>query len=388
MSIPLLRFNAFSDEWNEKRLDELLCERHDIRKISDEYPQLSFTIEEGVINPNNRKTNKRDFLIKDKDNKKYLATELGDIIYNPSNIVFGAIHTNKYSKGCVSPIYKIFSTNQDSSFMGLLLRRSSFLKKLSNLTEGTVIKLKSLKVDDFLNVVVCIPEDLEEQQKISSFFNEIDNYISLNEEKLIELQSLKKSLMQKMFPKLGEVVPEIRLSGFDEEWKETTLGELLKYEQPQKYIVKNTDYSDEYNIPVLTAGQSFILGYTNETEGIKEATSEKPIIIFDDFTTSSHLVNFSFKVKSSAMKLLTPANEQGNIVFLYNILNNVGYKPSAHERHWISKFSNFIVLVPSLEEQQKIGSFFKELDNRIELQKQKLDKIKEYKKGLLQQMFC
>ena len=262
---------------------------------------------------------------------------------------------------------------------------TDFNKKLKEMSAST--SMPAVNFGALNNLTFSIPS-YEEQQKIGSFFSEIDNLISLNEEKLTELQNLKKSLMQKMFPKDGEVVPEIRLSGFDEEWEETTLGELLKYEQPQKYIVKNTDYSDEYNIPVLTAGQSFILGYTNETEGIKEATSEKPIIIFDDFTTSSHLVNFSFKVKSSAMKLLTPANEQGNIVFLYNILNNVGYKPTAHERHWISKFSNFIVLVPSLEEQQKIGSFFKELDNRIELQKQKLDEIKKYKKGLLQQMFC
>ena len=86
-------------------------------------------------------------------------------------------------------------------------------------------------------------------------------------------------------------------------WEVKTLGECLTYEQPTKYIVKNTQYSDEYEIPVLTAGKSFLLGYTNDTENIFTQT---PVIIFDDFTTSNKYVDFSFKVKSSAMKILRP----------------------------------------------------------------------------------
>ena len=86
-------------------------------------------------------------------------------------------------------------------------------------------------------------------------------------------------------------------------WKDYELGELLSYEQPTPYIVNSTDYSDKYSTPVLTAGKSFILGYTNETTGIYDAL---PVIIFDDFTTTSQYVNFPFKVKSSAMKILTP----------------------------------------------------------------------------------
>ena len=85
------------------------------------------------------------------------------------------------------------------------------------------------------------------------------------------------------------------------EWKEYTLGELLQYEQPTAYIVKSTDYNDNYKTPVLTAGKTFILGYTNERQGVYD---ELPVIIFDDFTTASQYVNFKFKVKSSAMKIL------------------------------------------------------------------------------------
>ena len=90
------------------------------------------------------------------------------------------------------------------------------------------------------------------------------------------------------------------------EYKEYELGELLYYEQPTPYIVESTDYNDTYETPVLTAGKSFILGYTDEKEGIYD---QLPVIIFDDFTTASQYVNFKFKVKSSAMKILTPVTE-------------------------------------------------------------------------------
>ena len=142
---------------------------------------------------------------------------------------------------------------------------------------------------------------------------------------------------------------------------------MLKYEQPQAYIVGSTEYSDKYEIPVLTAGQSFILGYTDETIGIKNASVEQPVIIFDDFTTSSHYVDFPFKVKSSAMKILTLENNDDNIIFIFNVLQNIKYVPVSHERHWISTFSKFEFAKPSDVEQQKIGTYFNELDNLITL---------------------
>ena len=116
--------------------------------------------------------------------------------------------------------------------------------------------------------------------------------------------------------------PKLRFKGFTEDWEQRKLGETLKYEQPGAYIVDSTDYDDSYETPVLTAGQSFILGYTNETDGIKNASHDNPVIIFDDFTTSSHFVDFPFKVKSSAMKLLTLKDESDDIYCINNILKN------------------------------------------------------------------
>ena len=181
--------------------------------------------------------------------------------------------------------------------------------------------------------------------------------------------------------------PQIRFAGFTDAWEQRKLGDLLEYEQPTKYIVKSTDYDDSFETPVLTAGQSFILGYTNETDGIKESSDENPVIIFDDFTTGSHYVNFPFKVKSSAMKLLSLKSGDEDFYFVYNTLKNIKYVPQSHERHWISKFSEFDVSVPSYEEQAKIGGYFKQLDNLITLHQRKLELLKDTKKSLLQKMF-
>ena len=143
---------------------------------------------------------------------------------------------------------------------------------------------------------------------------------------------------------------------------------MLIYEQPTKYIVENTNY-EQSGIPVLTAGKTFILGYTQENFGIKQANKNNPVIIFDDFTTSSHLVDFPFKIKSSAMKILKENPNKGDLYFLFNSLNNIRYEPQSHERHWISKFSEFEIFTPSLPEQQKIGALFKQLDRLITLHK-------------------
>ena len=123
----------------------------------------------------------------------------------------------------------------------------------------------------------------------------------------------------------------------------------------------------------MTAGRSFILGYTDEDFGIKEASEKNPVIIFDDFTTSSHYVDFPFKIKSSAMKLLTLNNPKDNIHYAYNVLKNICYLPVSHERHWISTFTKFDILLPtSVKEQSKIGEYFRNLDHLITLHQRKL----------------
>ncbi len=114
------------------------------------------------------------------------------------------------------------------------------------------------------------------------------------------------------------------------------IGELANYEQPGKYIVESTNYDDSYDTPVLTAGQSFILGYTNETEGIYEASSDNPVIIFDDFTGAFKWVDFPFKVKSSAMKMLTANEDITSLRYIYHLMGFLNYTSDEHKRLWTS----------------------------------------------------
>ena len=167
-------------------------------------------------------------------------------------------------------------------------------------------------------------------------------------------------------------------------WEQRKLGDIFKYEQPQAYIVESTEYDDRFQIPVLTAGQSFVLGYTDEDFGIKNANHRNPVVIFDDFTTSSHYVDFPFKVKSSAMKLLSLVNGKDDIHCAYNVLQNIGYEPVSHERHWISTFAKFNVYMPKNSTEQKcIGNYFANLDNLITLHQCKFQIVSKQRKARL-----
>ena len=133
-------------------------------------------------------------------------------------------------------------------------------------------------------------------------------------------------------------------------WAVCRLEDILDYEQPQAYIVNNTDYSDEYETPVLTAGKSFIIGYTNETNGICDRL---PVIIFDDFTTDSKLVDFPFKVKSSAMKILRTKGEI-NIDYIAYYMSITRLIGDTHKRYWISEYSKLLIPIPPYQEQLRI----------------------------------
>ena len=146
-------------------------------------------------------------------------------------------------------------------------------------------------------------------------------------------------------------------------WTFVRLDDVLDYEQPTPYIVKSTDYKDDYQTPVLTAGKSFIIGYTNETYGIK---TELPVIIFDDFTTDSKYVDFPFKVKSSAMKILTAKENLINTKFAYYAMQVVECDNYNHKRYWISEFSKKLIPLPPKKEQVEIINAIEELYKYIE----------------------
>ncbi|EID21126.1 restriction endonuclease subunit S [Streptococcus anginosus] len=384
--IPQLRFPEFKNApaWEQRKSDKIFQSVSD--KNHPDLPVLSASQELGMV--------KRDDVgidIKyDKSSlKNYKRVVPGQFVIHLRSFQGGFAHS--IIEGITSPAYTILDfvklDEHSDLFWKNILTSRDFIKRLEAVTYG-IRDGRSISFSDFSSLNFNFPS-LPEQQAIGDFFSTLDCSIALHQRELENLKNRKKSLLQKMFPKNGESVPKIRFPEFKTApaWEQRKLGEILGYEQPTKYIVNSTDYSDDYEIPVLTAGQSFILGYTNEKDGIKDATSASPVIIFDDFTTSSHFVDFPFKVKSSAMKLLYKTSTEDNFYFLYHILKQVKYNPENHERHWISKFSLFDVLIPDTAEQTAIGDFFSTLDRSIALHQRKLEHLKLRKKALLQKIF-
>ena len=153
------------------------------------------------------------------------------------------------------------------------------------------------------------------------------------------------------------------LDGAEVKW--IPLGDVADYEQPTKYLVNSTVYNDNYPIPVLTAGKTFILGYTNEDEGIYFA-SKSPVIIFDDFTTANKWVDFDFKAKSSAMKMITSKNEKFALLkYIYYWLNTLPNNQidGDHKRQWISNYANKLIPNPPLSVQTEIVRNFGRFDS-------------------------
>lgn len=171
-------------------------------------------------------------------------------------------------------------------------------------------------------------------------------------------------------------------------WCEYNLEDLLFYEQPTAYIVESTNYSDKYKTPVLTAGKSFILGYTNETEGVFESL---PVIIFDDFTTATQYVNFPFKVKSSAMKILHINTDLVLPKYIFYRMQIIQFDHSTHKRYWIQQYSKIKVEIPPLPEQERIVArieeMFSQLDAGVETLKKTKAQLAVYRQAVLKEAF-
>lgn len=171
-------------------------------------------------------------------------------------------------------------------------------------------------------------------------------------------------------------------------YSEYELGDLLEYEQPTAYIVESTDYSDSYSVPVLTAGKSFILGYTNEMDGVFDKT---PVIIFDDFTTATQYVNFPFKVKSSAMKILHINKDLVLPKYIYYRIQIIQFDHSTHKRYWIQQYSKIRVSIPPIPEQERIVArieeLFSQLDAGVETLKKTKAQLAVYRQAVLKEAF-
>lgn len=165
-------------------------------------------------------------------------------------------------------------------------------------------------------------------------------------------------------------------------WPTKKLGEILNYEQPSKYIVSSKNYSDDYKTPVLTAGKTFILGKTNEKDNIFPK-DKLPVIIFDDFTTATQFVDFQFKVKSSAMKILHAKKDQADIKYLFYLMQTLKMNHATHKRFWISEYSKIEIPLPPLPEQKKIVAKLEKLLEKLKEAKRLRTEAQEAAKNIL-----
>lgn len=365
MNVPKLRFKEFSGGWDSsKKLQSYIVSLQSGKsKIRLDQGRFPFYGSTGVIGF----TDSPDY-----EGKTLLIARVGA---NAGDLF--SVKGN-YSVSDNTLMVKVSEKNDFNFFKYLLegfnINRLVFGSGQPLVTGG---QLKELLI-----VVPVLPE----QTKIASFLTTIDEKIAQLTQKHELLSQYKKGVMQQIFSQ------QLRFKDDNSEefgaWEEIEIGEVVAYEQPQKYLVSSTEYNDLFRTPVLTAGKTFILGYTDETAGIYDATKNN-VIIFDDFTTAYKFVNFSFKAKSSAMKILKPIDkEKTNIKFIFEAMSEINFSlGDEHKRRWISEYSKEIIPYPSFPEQTKIANFLSSIDQKIDQAAAQLDAVKQYKRGLLQQMF-
>lgn len=197
-SVPEIRFDGFSGEWEKISILNLLEERNTQLPKDEEYPLKAFVAYEGIVDKGNRYD--RSSLIKDEDNKKYKRTEFGDFIYSSNNLTTGSIGLNKFGKASISPVYSIFSTRcgVDPNFIGVVLTKKEFINKMIRTRQGVVYGQWRIHEKDFLDLCIFAP-DYKEQKVIGEYFSELDKLIELNREKLEKLKNIKSTLLDKMF---------------------------------------------------------------------------------------------------------------------------------------------------------------------------------------------
>ncbi|SFZ96880.1 restriction endonuclease subunit S [Chryseobacterium limigenitum] len=245
-----------------------------------------------------------------------------------------------------------------------------FKIEIQNLSQGAA--QDNLNQEKLSKIEFSFPE-INEQEKIATFLSHIDERI-ISQKKIIEvLRTLKIQTRNKLIIKI-----------IKDDYEPLLIKDILTYEQPTKYIVTSTDYSsDKTLIPVLTANKAFILGYIDENFGIYDKGN---CIILDDFTMDLKYVDFSFKVKSSAIKILT-AKEGVNLKYIFEYFSFLNFSSSEHKRHYISEIEPMSVVLPPLEIQNKIANYLSKIDEKLKTESEIYDLFIQQKKYLLANLF-
>ena len=392
---PAIRFKGYNDAWEQRKVGDLLIERNQQAPMSDEYPLMAFIANEGVAPKGERYD--RSALVTDTVNKLYKKTEKGDFIYSSNNLETGSIGLNKYGKACISPVYSIFEPTgiADSDFLGRRLVRKDFINAMVKWRQGVIYGQWRIHESDFLKIEVPVPS-VEEQRKIGAYLDQLDNLITLHQHKLEKLKNIKNSMLEKMFPKNYKDVPEIRFSGFTEAWEQRKLGEVGSVSMCRRIFKEQT--SESGDIPFYKIGtfggqaDAYI-----SSELFAEYRSKYPYPKEGDILISAsgsigRTVEFTGKNEYFQDSNIVWLNHDDRLdnAFLkcfYSVVKWAGIEGSTIKRLYNDNILNTVISMPSVAEQKKIGTFFKELDNLITLHQRKLEKLQNIKKSCLEKMF-
>lgn len=276
---------------------------------------------------------------------------------------------------CSMEFLPFISSELNLKYLRHLVDTDKITSIFLGLSKGTSNSQKRISPSDFLDLTIPVPP-IDEQKRIAAALSDMDELIAALNQQIEKKRQIKEGAMQQL------LTGKTRLPGFTEPWKQWSLGELLEYEQPTQYLVSSTEYVDN-GIPVLTAGKTFILGYTNEDSGIYR---KLPVIIFDDFVTSSKFVDFSFKAKSSAMKMLSLRDKKNNLRLIYEMMQLIDFPMTDHKRYWIAEYSKLVIKLPSPKEQNAIALILSDMDEEIRQLEAERDKYTLVMQGMMQEL--
>ena len=406
---PAIRFKGFSDTWEQRKVGDLLIERNQQAPMSDEYPLMAFIANEGVAPKGDRYD--RSALVTDTVNKLYKKTEMGDFIYSSNNLETGSIGLNKYGKACISPVYSIFEPTgiADSDFLGRRLVRKDFINAMVKWRQGVIYGQWRIHESDFLKIEIPVPS-VEEQRKIGTYLEQLDRLITLHQREFEKLHNVKKSMLEKMFPKNGSNVPEIRFKGFTEAWEQRKLSELTSMHARIGWQnLRTSEFLDSGDYMLIT-GTDFNDGAINfstchyvERERYEQDRNIQihngSILITKDGTLGkvAYVQGLSMPATLNAGVFNVQIKDANNVdekyLFQYLkapfLMDYVDKKATGGTIKHLNQsiLVDFPVILPQRSEQILIGAFFQELDNLITLHQRELEKLQNIKKSMLEKMF-
>ena len=377
--VPQIRFNGYSDAWVQRELSE-------VARYRNGKAHEKSVVETGPFVIVNSK-----FVSTEGQVRKYSDVDIEPLMEDEVAIVLSDVPNGR----AIAKTFKVdrsgvYTLNQriaaltakenfSPSFLQLVLDRNRYFLKFDDGVSQT-----NLSKSDVLQFTTAYPT-IEEQRRIGLLFESLDNLIAANQRKLDLLKEQKKGYLQKMFPKNGAKVPELRFAGFADDWEERKLKDVVEKQikgkaQFEKLAQGDVEYLDTSR---LNGGQAIL------TNGLKDVTLDDILILWDGSKAGTVYHGFEGALGSTLKAYRTSANSK--FVYQYlkrhqdNIYNNYRTPNIPHVQ---KDFLNvFTISVPGSDEQAKIGSFFKKLDDTIALHQRKLDLLKEQKKGFLQKMF-